>query len=228
MEDNAYIGIPIHSHRIALVLSFQFLLILQKSLQHDDSSVYPLLLLFQLITGTRIGECRGLTWKDIDLDCRVAVFNKQTANGIQFDVDKKKTTYIGKNDVDHIKGYEQGREIGLSDDAISILQQVMELHLDNTKVFPIRYGTYNSKVKLAAEYANCDPKLFHTHSLRVTRGTDIYNKCGDIAITQVILGHTTPQMTRKYIKDHEIKAKARELMMKNNYSTPAQPPVSDK
>ena len=142
-------------------------------------------------------------------------FGKQTTNGMQFNPETLKTTYIGKNDVDHNKGYEAEREISLSQNAVEVLNKVKELKLDERKVFPIRYNTYNDKVKLAAKYAGCDEKLFHTHSLRVTRGTDIYNRCGDIAITQIVLGHTTPAMTRKYIKDHELKEKTKELMSEN-------------
>lgn len=185
--------------------------------------IYPLLLLFQLFMGMRVGECRGLTWNDINYNERTVYISKQTVNGIQFDVETLTTTYEGESEVDHVKGHEEARVLPLSDEAIEVLRRIKELELDETKIFPVRYNTYNDTVKLAADYAGADPKQFHTHCLRATRLTDLYNSSSDLVVTQMLAGHTTSDMTRKYVKNHEAVAKMTELMREKSYATSAEP-----
>ncbi len=45
-------------------------------------------------------------------------------------------------------------------------------------------------------------------------------------VAQVAAGHTTPQMTNKYIDKLQSKRKLDEIMRKGFYSTPTQPPNS--
>ena len=88
-------------------------------------------------------------------------------------------------------------------------------------VFPMRYHTYNDKIKAAAKAIGLPPEDFRTHCLRATAATNLYQDCHDIKAVQHVLGHTTSAMTDKYI--HNIKSletikKARETAMKRAYT----------
>ncbi|MBR6357467.1 MAG: site-specific integrase, partial [Lachnospiraceae bacterium] len=72
-------------------------------------------------------------------------------------------------------------------------------------VFPqgnFRYHTYNDKVKKAASDIGLDPSQYHTHCLRATAATNTYNSCQDVRQVQLLLGHTTPEMTNRYIHNN--------------------------
>ena len=94
---------------------------------------------------------------------------------------------------------------------------IKNLGLSDEYVFPngnFRYHTYNDKVKDAAKAIGLDAKDFHTHCLRSTAATNTYNSCYDIKQVQLLLGHTTPEMTSKYVKDWRGIEVLRETMSK--------------
>ena len=75
------------------------------------------------------------------------------------------------------------------------------MNLSDEYVFPMRYHTYNDKIKDAATYAGVqDLEQIRTHSIRATAATTLYRKCHDIKTVQALLGHTSPEMTTKYVK----------------------------
>ena len=85
------------------------------------------------------------------------------------------------------------------------LQRICISFTRNTFVFPqgnFRYHTYNDKVKLAATSIGLDASQYHTHCLRATAATNTYNSCQDVRQVQLLLGHTTPEMTNKYIHNN--------------------------
>ncbi|MBR3245297.1 MAG: tyrosine-type recombinase/integrase [Parasporobacterium sp.] len=55
-------------------------------------------------------------------------------------------------------------------------------------------------------------KKYSSHSLRATAATNLYLKTRDIFQVQMLLHHTTPEMTMKYIKDLDISERLRHSM----------------
>ncbi|MBE6017002.1 MAG: phage integrase family protein [Lachnospiraceae bacterium] len=201
----------------------------QQQLEKDNiNKIYPLALMFQLIMGLRVGEVRGIEWSDVDFEHKKVYICQQTVNGISFDADTLTVGYSGENHLKHLKANENARQLMMSDEIIQVLKQVKALDLPGEKVFPLRYNTYNSKVKEAAKYAGADPKDFHTHCLRATRLTDLYYACGDERVVQALAGHTTPEMTHKYIDGLQSKQRLDQIMSQNIYSTPTQPLKQEK
>ncbi|MCF0230429.1 MAG: tyrosine-type recombinase/integrase [Parasporobacterium sp.] len=86
---------------------------------------------------------------------------------------------------------------------LEYLCRVRELHISDEFIFPegdgFRYRTFNQKVKSAAKAIGLDPAKYHTHSLRATAATNTYYACFDSRKVQALLGHTTVEMTEKYI-----------------------------
>lgn len=116
--------------------------------------------------------------------------------------DQSNSVYLGRTDVDHIKAYEDARTLPLSEDIKELLLTIKNLGYDSEYVFPLRYHTYNAKIKEAALYAGVtDLRQIRTHSLRTTAATSAYSKCHDIKTVQALMGHTTSQMTDKYVKN---------------------------
>ena len=100
-----------------------------------------------------------------------------------------------------MKSYENARLIPLTSDTMDILRTVREYKLDDVYVFPIRYNTFNDKVKDAAKYAGVNNlDQIRSHTLRVTAATMLYRKSNSVKTVQALLGHTKPSMTDKYIK----------------------------
>ena len=122
------------------------------------------------------------------------------------DVEMVGDTFIdrGKKVVDRLKSHEKPRLVPLLPEGVEILQRIRALHLDDKLVFPpgnFRYKTYNDKIKNAAEAIGLSPKDFHTHCLRASAATSMYIYTKDIRLVQALLGHTTPEMSAKYVKD---------------------------
>ena len=103
-----------------------------------------------------------------------------------------------------MKSHEKPRFLPLPSEAALMLEEIRKLGLSSEYVFPkgnFRYRTYNDKIKKAAAAIGLDPKKYHTHCLRATAATNTYNACFDIKQVQALLGHTTPEMTSKYVRD---------------------------
>ena len=168
--------------------------------------VYPYAILINMRLGLRIGELRGLTWDDVDLKEGNIHVSKQVVNTYKMhaDGDCFEFEYAGHSEIDHLKAYENERDIPIGPDVIGLLQNLKDLKLSETEVFPMRYHTYNDKIKDAAVYAGvADLHQIRTHSLRTTAASNVYAKCHDIKTVQAFLGHTTPEMTAKYIKGQD-------------------------
>lgn len=66
----------------------------------------------------------------------------------------------------------------------------------------IPYQAQKEVIKDAARYAGItDLRQIRTHSLRTTAATSAYSKCHDIKTVQALMGHTTSQMTDRYVKN---------------------------
>ena len=122
----------------------------------------------------------------------------------------------GRQSTGHIKGYETPVSLPMPKDVVEILKTIKDMHLDETYVFPancFRYNTFNDKVKEAAAAIGLNPDKYSTHSLRATAATNLYLKTHDIYQVQMLLHHTTPEMSMRYIKDLDISMKLRQSLM---------------
>ena len=177
----------------------------------DISPVYILTILFNLTYGLRIGELKGIKWKDIDWEGRTITIQRQHTDGVIMN-DDLTFTKLGEIDLDHVKAYESARKLPLNEDALRILKMIKSLSLPGDYVFQLRRNTYTDKILQAVAYArgipayveenkrNPDLADIHPHSLRVTAGTAVFAKCNNIKVAQAFLGHSNPNMTNRYIK----------------------------
>lgn len=166
--------------------------------------IYIYALLFNISIGLRYAELAGLRWVDIDFENNLMTVSGQSVLQIEMNDDLSFTNY-GRGRVNHMKSHEDARVIPLLPEEAEILKLIKEMHLSDTFVFPqgnFRYHTYNDKVKLAATSIGLDASQYHTHCLRATAATNTYNSCQDVRQVQLLLGHTTPEMTNKYIHNN--------------------------
>lgn len=162
--------------------------------------VYPLAIQFNLRVGLRVGELKALTWNDIDFNRGCINIHSQVVSNYETD-DADTFHYSGTKHIDHLKSYENARLIPLTAHTMDILRTVRDYKLDDEYVFPIRYHTFNARIKDAAKYAGVNNlDQIRTHTLRVTAATALYRKSNSVKTVQALLGHTKPSMTDKYIK----------------------------
>ncbi len=174
--------------------------------------LYPLTILFNRKMGLRFAELRGLRWGNIDFENNTAIIFEQNVRQYEL-TDSGSFEYCGRKNVNHIKSYEDARILPLSEEGKRILANIKELGLSEEYVFPLRYHTYNDKIKEAAKYAGItDLRQIRTHSLWTTAATAAYRKCHDIKTVQALLGHSTAQMTDKYIKNLDSLERLRDII----------------
>ena len=165
------------------------------------AAIYPYAMKFNLTAGTRYGELTGIKWTDINFEEGSIIIQRQLVLSCEVKEDGK-LSYSGKEEKDTLKSGEEIRKIPITEEMEEILQCVKALKLDGEYVFPMRYHTYNDKVKEAAKYAGIqDMHQIRTHSIRTTAATTLYRKCKNVRTVQALLGHTTPEMTNKYVKN---------------------------
>ena len=157
---------------------------------------------FNIPYGLRVGELGGLYWSDIDFKEKVITVQRQYVVDYQYDQKDGSIKYIGKVDMNEIKGHEEPRQLPLTDENIEILNTVKALNIPGQRIFQMNYNTYERKIKKSAKELNI-PINPRTHSFRVTAARNAYSKTGDVKVAQSLLGHTTPGMTFKYIKDFD-------------------------
>ena len=181
--------------------------------------LYYLAIQFNVWMGLRYAELCGLMWKHVDFDEDIICVSGQVLSKITMNEDLTFKNQ-GKNRVEHMKSHEKSRVIPLPAQAKDVLTKIKMLGLSDTYVFPtegnFRYHTYNSKIKEAAEAVGLDPTAFHTHCLRATAATNIYKKSHDIRQVQYVLGHTTPEMSQKYVDDWWTLEAVRKTMAAND------------
>lgn len=174
----------------------------QEILDTKKRPIYPLAIKFNLSYGLRIGELSALKWSDVDFENRTIYISHQYV--VDFELSDDGTfRNLGRVDTNSIKGHEEPRILPLTDEGIEILEKVKELDLPGEYIFQIRYNTYNNRIKDIAAKVKVSEVVFRTHSLRTTAARSVYRKCGDVKVVQSLLGHTTPGMTFKYIKDFD-------------------------
>ena len=177
--------------------------------------LHPLGIKFGLVMGDRYGELRALKWKNVDFQFQTITVEDQAVEHFEIN-DDLSMRYKGRQSVGHIKGYEAPIALPMPDTIKEILLQIKAMDLDSEYIFPenhFRYGTFNDKIKAAAAAIGLNPTKYTTHTLRATAATNLYLKTHDIYQVQMLLHHTTPEMTMKYIKDLDINERLRKSMM---------------
>jgi integrase len=152
--------------------------------------------------GLRFGELAALRWEDYDTVDQYLEISGQSIETSEMQKDGSFKT-IRRHRVEYLKGNEAARKIGLRPRDIQVLEEIRDLHLSETEIFPegfFRYGTYNGKIKLLAKALGYCPKGYRTHSLRTTAMTKDYDETLDMVHTQMKGGHADPAMTRMYVK----------------------------
>lgn len=147
---------------------------------------------FLLESGSRIGECNGLQWQDVDLDTGHIVI---------------------RNNLQHIKGGEyyittpksgRIRHLYLDPNGKS-LSYLRQMHLDKQYVDESEYvfhmpghrhlGYHSAYVKLRRLGQQINISHLHPHMLRHTMASLSIQSGVDLATTSQMLGHSSPHVT---------------------------------
>lgn len=138
--------------------------------------------LLLLRTGMRIGELLDLRSSDVDLQ------------------EQKVMIYIGE------KNY-RGRVVYFSNDAREALEEWMQIRDPQRQCLfyastrhSLTYATVRERFKKYLKKAGLDHKGYTMHQLRHTFATDLLNAGMRIECLQVLLGHSTLEMTRRYAR----------------------------
>lgn len=137
--------------------------------------------------GLRFGEMAGLRWTDYDTVDQYLEISGQGIETVELQKDGSFKT-IPRHRVEYLKGNEAARKIGLKPRDIQVLEEIRNLHLSETEIFPegfFRYGTYNGKKKCLPGPWGIVPK-------------DIgHIPCGQRALPKIMMKRTICFMLRK-------------------------------
>lgn len=154
---------------------------------------------FLCLTGLRIGECLGLSWKDIDFEKRTICVNHTltSTNGLHLTAPKSKRSR---------------RKISIGDTAIKILKaqkeydETLKMSLGSAiaqpeTVFPSAKGNYRDRhsvyVSLKRIVNGTKYEFMTLHKLRHIFATIMLNSGVDIATVSAVLGHSNIEITAK-------------------------------
>lgn len=154
---------------------------------------------FLCLTGLRIGECLGLSWKDIDFEKRTINVNHTltATNGLHLTAPKTKRSR---------------RKISIGDMAIKILKaqkeydETLKMSLGSAiaqpeTVFPSAKGNYRDRhsvyVSLIRIVKGTKYEFMTLHKLRHIFATIMLNSGVDIATVSAVLGHSNIEITAK-------------------------------
>ena len=163
--------------------------------------------LLALCLGLRIGEVCGLTWGDIDFDDNI-LHIRRTVQRIRSINGKSKTKVICSTP----KSLSSVRDIAIPDNLCNLL---LSLRLDST--IYIATGTKNFTEPRVLQYRykavikDTGLPYLSFHSLRHSYATYCYEKGFDDVTLSVVLGHSSPEITKR-IYIHSSIAHQREKM----------------
>ncbi len=154
-----------------------------------------LLCMLPLITGIRISALRDINVADIDLE-------RQTLRVIE------------KED--------KTREFDLPDNVIELIKDWLRDRKKMTETFDCQtdallIGIYRGQCKrlgatavnnIIAKYTSTIPKKITAHKLRDTFATNLYRETNDIYLVSELLGHESPDTTKKYVRASKEQKKA--------------------
>lgn len=156
-----------------------------------------LIIMLFLNTGMRCSALYKLDLDDIDYTSQKLYVTDK--NGVV-------TDYALSNSLmELIQDWVQDRKLLLNN------KQVEALFISNERT---RLST-KSISRIIEKYAKSIPdKKITPHKLRATFGTQLYKKTGDIYLVQECMGHSSPKITKTYIRGQKntMKVKARDIM----------------
>lgn len=161
-----------------------------------------LLCIIPLITGIRISALHDINIEDIDF-----------AN--------KTLTVIEKED--------KSRTFSLPDSTLAMIYQWLQerkelcrdLPCNTNALFICIYGKQCKRINvnginnIIKKYTYNIPKKITAHKLRDTFATNLYRETGDIYLVSELLGHESPETTRKYVRASEDQKKMAVNIMSN-------------
>jgi len=161
------------------------------SLHAEDDRAYMAL---QTLQPLRLEEVLGLQWQDIDRNSMILHIRRAVTHPTR-NLPEIKETKTGKH-----------REVALSATALSVLDGLspgMPHHFIVGGSDPISYTRLRRMCERIAREINFPGKIT-PRRFRATVLTDIYERTGDIKLTQQAAGHTTPELTLKhYVKGRQ-------------------------
>ena len=143
------------------------------------------LMCFLLDTGCRVSECLSLTLTDLDL--------KQRTARVMGKGNKERIVPFGESTAEWLTYYLEQRKKSRQSDRV-LVNDFGELLTRYTVCHRIEaYGT-----KAGVEGVRVSPHMFrHTFAVSWLKGQENYK--GDTVSLQTILGHHSPEMTRRYV-----------------------------
>jgi integrase len=163
--------------------------------EHRKHPMYWRLGMFQLLTGTRIGEAAGFFWGDVDLEKGVC----HVTQSLSWD-HWTREPYL----VDEVKTEESDRMIHLP---MAVVEMLRELKAEGTGEGPVFRNPVGGLVRYNA-VKNAYDAAFKalglrwraTHILRHSWGTHAYKATGNLGMVQAHMGHADQKETQRYAK----------------------------
>ncbi len=165
----------------------------------EKQTTYTLAIRLSLNLGCRIGELRAIHWEDYDKENRTLYLRRQI-------IDEQKD---GKNRVATEKDYMKSRcsagkrELPLTDEAISILEELRKINGEKVYILanrsgenPILTNRFNQNLKKACEGAGIP--YFSSHKIRFGIVTSMYEAGISEKVIQSWAGHSSIATTRHY------------------------------
>lgn len=161
-----------------------------KIINHLGNDFYSLAIKFDFYLILRIGELKGLKWSDIDGN---SIYIQRYVND--------------KNEIiEDIKGHqsEGKRYIPLLPAAKEILNQIKLLNPNSEYIFirdgqPIATVTFNRHLKKCCKELGIEYRS--SHKIRFTTASILHKNGANEAELSQLLGHTTVNMTRHYLRN---------------------------
>jgi integrase/recombinase XerC len=144
---------------------------------------------FLASSGCRISEVTALNVQDIDFESRSTIV---TGKG-----SKERRVFFGGSAADSIKEYWKVRGSSLATDPVFGRHDKGAGHKRIKRMTPT---TARRIVKDIANLAGVDPSKFSPHYFRHAFAIKVLSETGNLALTQDLLGHVSPQSTRVYAK----------------------------
>lgn len=150
-------------------------------------------------TGLRATELANLKIKDID-------FKKSKLQVVSGKGNKDRIVPLGESTLQSIIDYLQTRQTIDDNEFVFI----------NKKSNQYNHGAINKRVKTYVGLAGLDTNKIHTHTLRHTCATMTYANSRDVVAVQALLGHSSLDMTSKYV--HLVEENVRNAVMTNKFA----------
>lgn len=197
----------------------------RKSLEETalcEKKVSSLIWILVTCTGLRLGEVTALTWKDVDFKNCMLYISKSVCKYYKRDNQGRRIKQV--YDIGETKTAHGKREIPLTERALSVLQCLKELHLENGWYRPEQLLCYDGReyvarpsklandLKALCERAGVPSGRIHPHLLRKTVATVLHEAGMSTRDIADILGHSDISTTEQcYIISTEAEQKRKKM-----------------